>query len=119
MNNIKRLKRQIEPALVHTAYYEEYAGQDRNHKATFKSGIKIKKCRVDIERTYVRNSSTENITISAVLYMCNGVTVPFVPLKEKSRVFHNGKTYRILKIVECTEPFNDDLFSYEVELVDA
>ena len=49
--------------------------------------------------------------------MFNGLTKPFVPLKEKSRVIHNGKTYRIYKIVDNYEPFTNTLFSYEVELI--
>ena len=49
--------------------------------------------------------------------MVNGLTTPFTALKEKSKVIYNGKTYRIYKILDNYEPFANNLFSYEVELI--
>ena len=114
MNNVNRLKRQIEPTLIHTIEYQEYTGQDRNHTASFKNGVTIEHCRVDMTRTYTH---TENESISAVLFMVNGLSTPFTVLKEKSKVIYNGKTYRIYKILDNYEPFANNLFSYEVELI--
>lgn len=117
MNNVNRLKRQIEPTLIHTVEYQEYTGQDRNHTASYKDGVSISACRVDMTRTYTQTASTESESISAVLFMVNGLTKPFTELKEKSKVIYNGKTYRIYKILDNYEPFANNLFSYEVELV--
>ena len=117
MNNVNRLKRQIEPTLIHTVEYQEYTDQDRNHTASFKNGVTIERCRVDMTRTYTQTASTENESISAVLFMVNGLSTPFTALKEKSKVIYNGKTYRIYKILDNYEPFANNLFSYEVELV--
>ena len=117
MNNVNRLKRQIEPTLIHTVEYQEYTGQDRNHTSSFKNGVTIEHCRVDMTSTYTQTASTENESISAVLFMVNGLSTPFTALKEKSKVIYNGKTYRIYKILDNYEPFANNLFSYEVELV--
>lgn len=117
MRNIKQLLRLIKPTLIHTVGYQEYTDQDRNHTASYKDAVSIEHCRVDVQRTYTQNSNTESESISAVLFMFNGLTKPFIPLKEKSRVIHNGKTYRIYKIVDNYEPFTNTLFSYEVELI--
>ena len=68
-------------------------------------------------RTYTQTASTESESISAVLFMVNGLTKPFTELKEKSKVIYNGKTYRIYKIIDNYEPFANNLFSYEVELI--
>ena len=117
MRNIKQIYKHIKPTLIHTVEYQEYTGQDRNHTASFKNGVTIEHCRVDMTRTYTQTASTENESISAVLFMVNGLSTPFTALKEKSKVIYNGKTYRIYKILDNYEPFANNLFSYEVELI--
>ena len=81
MKNVKQLLRLIKPTLIHVEY-QEYTDQDRNHNASYKDAVSIEHCRVDIQRTYTQNSNTESESISAVLFMFNGLTKPFVPLKE-------------------------------------
>lgn len=117
MRNIKQLYKQIKPTLIHTVEYQEYTSQDRNHTASFKPSVTISNCRVDMTRTYTQTASTESESISAVLFMVNGLSTPFTALKEKSKVIYNGKTYRIYKILDNYEPFANNLFSYEVELI--
>lgn len=117
MRNVKQLYKHIKPTLIHTVEYQEYTGQDRNHTASFKPSVTISNCRVDMTRTYTQTASTESESISAVLFMVNGLTTPFTALKEKSKVIYNGKTYRIYKIIDNYEPFANNLFSYEVELI--
>lgn len=117
MNTVKNLIQKLKPTLIHDIEYYEYNSQDRNHKPVFKEPIAIKDCRVDMTRTYEVNKSTESETVTAVLFMYNGATEPFVPIVEKSKVIHKGKAYKVYKLVECYEPYRNSLFSYEVELV--
>lgn len=117
MNTVKSLIEKLKPTLIHDIEYYEYSGQDRNHKPTFKESISIKHCRLDMTRTYEVSKSTESETVTAVLFMYNGATEPFVPILEKSKVIHKGKAYKVYKLVECYEPYRNSLFSYEVELV--
>lgn len=117
MKTVKSLIEKLKPTLIHTVEYYEYSEQDRNHKPTFKEPISIKHCRLDMTRTYEVSKSTESETVTAVLFMFNGATEPFVPILEKSKIIHNGKAYKVYKLVECYEPYRNSLFSYEVELV--
>lgn len=117
MKTVKSLIEKLKPTLIHDIEYYEYSGQDRNHKPTFKEPISIKHCRLDMARTYEVSKSTESETVTAVLFMYNGATKPFLPILEKSKITHNGKTYKVYKLVECYEPYRNELFSYEVELV--
>ena len=117
MRTVKSLIEKLKPTLIHDIEYYEYSGQDRNHKPAFKEHISIKHCRLDTTRTYEVSKSTESETVTAVLFMYNGATKPFVPILEKSKVIHKGKAYEVYKVVECYEPYRNSLFSYEVELV--
>ena len=117
MNTVKNLIEKLKPTLIHDIEYYEYSEQDRNHRPTFKEPISVKHCRVDMTRTYEVNKSTESETVTAVIFMYNGATEPFAPIVEKSKVIHNGKAYKVSKLVECYEPYRNSLFSYEVELV--
>jgi hypothetical protein len=51
--------------------------------------------------------------------MYRTLTTPFKRLLEKSIIVFAGKTYKIHKVVDCTEPYNDNVFSYEVELIES
>lgn len=117
MRTVKSLIEKLKPTLIHDIEYYEYSGQDRNHKPAFKEPIAIKHCRLDMTQTYEVSKSTENETVTAVLFMYNGATEPFVPILKKSKVIHKGKAYKVYKLVECYEPYRNSLFSYEVELV--
>lgn len=117
MKTVKSLIEKLKPTLIHDIEYYEYSGQDRNHKPTFKEHISIKHCRLDMTLTYEVSKSTESETVTAVLFMYNGATKPFLPILEKSKVIHKGKAYKVYKLVECYEPYRNSLFSYEVELV--
>ena len=119
MKNINSIYRLIKPTLVHTVKYSEYISQDRNHKPRYKDAETIEHVRVDITRTYNQTSNSETTTISAVLFMYRTLSTPFKKLLEKSIIEHGGKTYKIHKVVDCTEPFNDNVFSYEVELIES
>ena len=119
MRNINSLYRLIKPTLVHKVQYSEYKSQDRNHKPTYKDAETIDHVRVDITETYNQTSNSETTTISAVLFMYRTLTTPFKRLLEKSIIVHGGKKYIIHKVVDCTEPYNDNIFSYEVELIES
>lgn len=119
MKNINSLYRLIKPTLIHEVMYSEYSGQDRNHKPTYKDAETIENVRVDITRTYNQNSNSETTTISAVLFMYRTLSTPFKKLLEKSIIIFAGKTYKIHKVVDCAEPYNDNVFSYEVELIES
>lgn len=119
MLNINKMYRLIKPTLVHKVQYSEYIGQDRNHKPRYKDTETLDHVRVDITRTYNQTSNAETTTISAVLFMYRTLSTPFKKLLEKSIIVHGGKTYKIHKVVDCTEPYNDSIFSYEVELIES
>lgn len=118
MKNINSIYKSLKPTLVHKVKYSEYIEQDRNHKPKYAEEVEIEFVRVDITSTYNQTSSTETKDIKAVMFMYRTLTKPFKRLKEKSKITYDGKTYRIYKVVDCAEPYSDNKFSYEVELVD-
>lgn len=107
----------MEEALVHSFGYAEFLSKDRNHQPKYKEPITVDNCRIDYETVYSRSSSEKQVVANAIIFCYVGYTTPLVEFKEQSKVTIHGKQFVIEKVVPITNPFNSDLFAYELEVI--
>lgn len=106
-----------ERLLVDSFSYEEFLSEDRNHKPVYAPSEMIDKARIDRSNVFSSDSNEQKIIAIAVIFCYSGLTTNFKPFKERSRVFYDG-TYKIIqKVVPVTQPYSNDIFAYELEVL--
>jgi len=101
--------------LIHSAQYEEYAGNDR-HGESYKDPITLYNVRIEEISNIVRSNMSEETLFDALLFydVVNSSAEAAFTFKEKSKVTFDGKTMLVKKINKAAA---FKLHHYEVELV--
>lgn len=107
----------VAPLLIHEVTYKEFVREDRNHNPEYSEPQLITKVRVDYERNSTKNNSEQTFNLNAIMFMYNGLTKPFIEMKEKSIVIFNNTEFMIHKTIPVYEPYKNALLGYEVELL--
>ena len=87
--------------LINSFEYHEFESADTWSKPTYKEPITVNNVRID-----------DNI---AFCYISD--TTPFLEFKRKSKIITQNGSYTIDKIIKINEPFQDKLWSVELELI--
>lgn len=103
--------------LVHEIEYSEYDGLDRYKQPSYKEPITITDVRVDESTVFSRDTTQSKVLANAVVFVYNGLSVPFIDFKEQSKVVYNGREYITQRIIPIYEPYTNELFSYEIEVL--
>lgn len=103
--------------LVHSFEYHEFIGVNRNHVASYKNPIIINNCRIDFATIYSRDKSQKQVVANMLILCYQGVTTPFIDFKEQSKIIYQDKEYILQKVIPITQPYSNELFSYELEVL--
>ena len=96
----------INPRLLNESFdYYELEKEDAWASPTYKEPITVEKVRMD----QVPNG------IIAFTYASD--TTPFIKFKRRSKIVTKNGTYTINKVVNINEPFQDKVWSIELELI--
>lgn len=108
----------IDPnVLIHEFEYYEYLGQDRYKQPSYGESVMVSHVRVDESSVFSRDGDQKKILANAVIFLYNGYSVPFGEFKEQSKIVFKGIEYILQKVIPISNPYNDNLFSYELEVL--
>ena len=103
--------------LIDSFIYEEFDGEDRNHKPKFKEPKTIDKVRVDRTNVFSSDNNQQKIVASAIIFCYAGLSTFSDPFKERSRVLFDGTYKTIEKVIKVNQPYSDEVFAYELEVL--
>ena len=103
--------------LVDSFVYYEYLKNDEFGKSIYSDPVTINNVRVDYSTQFTRDKTESKVIANAVIFCFASATTPFLAFKEQSKVTMDGKEYVIQKVVTNKEPYNDTLWSYELEVI--
>lgn len=108
-----------EDFLVDNFKYFEYLKDDEWGKPVFNDiPVLVDKCRIDTNVNYGANgSSGQSLNYSAVIFCYNGITKNIFDFKVKSKIVFDDNEYIITNVIKCKNPFENTLFSIEIEVV--
>ena len=99
----------INPRLLTGSFdYYELEEMDTWSTPSYKEPITVKKVRIDV---------TGSLRVKAIAFVYASDTIPFIKFKKGSKITTSSGEYIISKVVEINEPFQDKLWSVELELV--
>lgn len=109
----------IKRACVHSIEFKECIGTNNYGKPLYAAPIVINNVRFDDNRLWTRSGNNAEITANAVAFI-----YPFAAdidkdfsKSEKSVIIFKGKEYVVNKIVRNYYPYEDKVFSYELEVL--
>ena len=94
--------------LTHSFDYYELEKMDAWSTPTYKEPITINNVRID---------TTGTLPTKAIAFVYASDTTPFIPFTKQSKIATETATYIINKIIEINEPFQDKIWSVELELI--
>lgn len=95
----------INPRLLNQSFdYYEFMDIDIWGKASYKDPLTIKNVRIDEG-------------VNGIIFAYASEATPFIKFKRRSKVVTKNGTFIINKIVKINEPFEDKLWSVELELI--
>lgn len=103
--------------LVDEFVYEEYVEEGDWGEDSYKEPVTIKNVRIDRNAVYSRDKTQTQIVADSIIFCYASATSPFIDFKEQSKVTFDGKEYVIRKVVLNKEPFQNAIFSYELEVL--
>lgn len=103
--------------LIHSISYHEYIGQDRYKQPEFDDPIEIEHVRVDETTVFSRDNNQSKIVANAVVFVYHRLSSPFIDFKEQSKVIYNGREFILKRVVPVYQPYKNELFSYELEVL--
>ena len=116
----------INPRLLTQQFeYHEFEKTNAWAKPSYKEPILIKKVRIDqTPETAPMSSATNGVALGTSKVICKAIayayasdTTPFPEFKKRSKIVTKNAIYTINKVVKVNEPFEDKLWSVELELV--
>ena len=109
----------INPRLLTGQFeYHEFEETDTWAKLSYKELVLIKKVRIDEQpETAPISNGISRVVCKAIAYAYVSDTTPFVEFKERSKIVTKNGIYTINKVVKVNEPFEDKLWSVELELI--
>lgn len=103
-------------SLIDSFEYHEYDGINDWSEPTYNPGITIDNVRIDRSVSYAANDG-KTVLYDAVIFCYLGLTNPMLSFKEQSKVHFDGQDKTIVKVIVNKEPFNDTIYSVELEVV--
>lgn len=103
--------------LVDEFDYAEYIGVDRYNQPEYKAPVNISNCRIDRNSVYSKQANNTTVVANAVIYCYADGTTPFMDFKERAKVTFDGKEHIVTKVVYVTNPYNNQAFAYELEVI--
>jgi len=98
--------------------YHEFEETNIWARPSYKEPILIKKVRIDQQpETAPMSNGISRVVCKAIAYAYTSDTTPFPEFKERSKIVTKNGIYTINKVVKVNEPFEDKLWSVELELV--
>jgi len=109
----------INPHLLTQSFdYHEFEGEDSWATSSYKEPITVKNVRIDETLEIAQISVGVNrVVCKAIAFVYASDTIPFLEFKRRSKIVTKNGIYTINKVVEINEPFEDKLWSVELELV--
>ena len=109
----------INPKLLKQSFdYYEFAGVDPWASSSYLEPITVKNVRIDEMPEVVQLSSNiYQVAYRAIAFIYASDTTPFFEFKRRSKIVTKNGTYTINRIVKVNEPFQDKLWSVELELI--
>lgn len=97
--------------------YQPYLGIDRNHVPKYGAKTSIQHVRIDRSAVYTQNSSESIKRADATIYCYRKHTEPFPVFETQSKVSFDGGEYTVTDVRAFTEPFDNSITAYELEVV--
>jgi len=116
----------INPNLLTQSFeYHEFEEKNTWAKPSYKEPILINKVRIDETlETAPISTATNGVALGISRVVCKAIaftyasdTTPFIEFKERSKIVTKNDIYTINKVVKVNEPFEDKLWSVELELI--
>ena len=109
----------INPHLLNQSFdYHEFDDADTWARSSYKEPITIKNVRIDeTMETAIILTGMSKIICKAIAFVYASDTNPFIEFKARSKVVTTNGIYIINKVVKVNEPFEDKLWSVELELI--
>jgi len=109
----------INPKLLNQSFdYCEFEGEDIWATSSYKEPITIKNVRIDETlETAPISVGISRVVCKAIAFVYASDTTPFIEFKRRSKIVTKNGIYMINKVVKINEPFEDKLWSVELELV--
>lgn len=89
-------------------------------KAVYDDPVEIKNCVFQPQTIYSGTNNNRQIIANAVLFIYAGISDPVPKITDKnigSKVIFEGNSYTVQKLVDNRHPFDNGLFSYELEVL--
>jgi len=109
----------INPRLLTQSFeYHEFEEKNTWAKPSYKEPILINKVRIDetLETTSI-STGLSKVNCKAIAFTYASDTTPFIEFKERSKIVTKNGIYTVGKVVKVNEPFEDKLWSVELELI--
>lgn len=100
----------------HFDYYER-DGTNSWSEPNYKEKITVQHVRADRSVEYLQTAAGASYVYHTVVFCYNGITTPLPNFKEQSKVILDGKEHIILKVIPVKQPYVNELYSVELELV--
>lgn len=109
----------IERACIHSIEFKKCIGTNNYGKPLYAAPIVINHVRFDDNRVWSKSGNAAEITANAVVFIYPFVTATDVDFSEveKSIITFKGNEYIVNKIVRNFFPYEDKIFSYELEVL--
>ena len=109
----------INPNLLTQSFdYHEFEDKDSWATSSYKEPITVKNVRIDeaLETAQVV-AGVSRVVCKAIAFAYASDTAPFLEFKRRSKIVTKNGIYTINKVVKINEPFEDKLWSVELELI--
>lgn len=94
--------------------------QGTYQRPTFDDPVKIKHCVFQPQTIYSGTNNNREVTANAIVFLYAHVSQPIPKLNKASlgsKIYFEGDEYTLKTIVENRDPFKNDLWSYELEVL--
>lgn len=103
--------------LIDSFEYKPYFGQGDYNKPKYGETQSINFCRIDRSPQYTATTNGKQLLYNAVIFCYEGLTDVMGPFKEQGLVVYDGQDHVITKAIPIYEPYANNLYSYELEVV--
>lgn len=82
--------------------------------------VEIERAIVQPQTIYSGTNNNRQVTANAVVFLFAGITTPFPTLDRSCVGWHitfEGKDYAITNLVDNREPYSNEVYSYELEVM--
>lgn len=111
----------IDPRLCNQSVHIDLAtGETDNWDKPITEPYDVEKCVVQPQTIYSGDNNNRAIVANAVVFLYAGITTPIPKLdrdKVGSVLIFEDKRYTITKIVDNRNPYSNELWSYELEVL--